>query len=144
MTLTWPRKCGADLDLYVRQPDGEIVFFHHKSGSAVHLENDLIPSTGHGYRADLNGERAIVRAVMPGEFVVNVHDYQNTDCVTPIRARVELWRLRGEDARVTRRGLLIDGTGDEQTAFRFSLRPSGAWFGLSRLPRALVFAADAQ
>jgi hypothetical protein len=122
IVLTWAEDCLADLDLYVRQPSGEIVYFNHLNGSTVHLEHDDIPSIGLGYQGQQNFERAVLRGISPGEYTVNVHVYQAGGCRLPIGATVELWRLRG----------------DEQTAFRFSLRRGGTTYGLNRLPRSLV------
>lgn len=138
VVLTWPKKCDADLDLYVRQPDGEVVYFNHMNGSTVHLEHDDIPANGLGYQGQGNYERAVLRGLDPGEYVVNVHSYSTYSCEPPVAATVELWRLRGMDERVNTQELAMGQAGDEQTAFRFSLRKDGTTYGVNRLPRKLV------
>lgn len=138
VVLTWPKKCDADLDLYVRQPNGEIVYFNHMNGSVVHLEHDDIPANRLGYQGQQNYERAVLRQLGPGEYTVNVHSYSTYSCEPPVPSVVELWRLRGEDVRVFSQRLSMGQSGDEQTAFRFSIRRNGESFGLNRLSRSLV------
>lgn len=136
VTLVWPEKCNADLDLYVRQPSGEIVYFSHANGTAAHLEHDDLGTLG-AYVDEDNFERIVLRAAEPGEYVANVHVYDQHSCRPPARARVELWRLRGDDERVFMVLLGMRGKGDEQTAFRFTLR-GDTLAGVNRLPRHLV------
>jgi hypothetical protein len=135
VTLTWPRKCDADEDLYLRQPDGQIVFFGRLNASNAHLEHDLIPGRGR-YAGQANFERITLRGNMPGEYTVNVHTYDDNHC-SRTRVRVQLWQLQGDDRLVTSRVLRMVGYGDEQTAFRFSLHAEGV-YGLNRLPRSMV------
>ena len=80
VVLSWAKSCGADLDLYVREPSGRVVYFNHQNGRVAHLEHDDIPSAGLGYSREANFERVVIRGIAPGEFVVNVHVYQATNC----------------------------------------------------------------
>lgn len=136
VVLTWPKECNADLDLYLRQPSGEVVYFSHANGTAAHLEHDDLGTLGVYVDQD-NFERVVIRAAEPGEYVANVHVYDQHNCRPPDRARVELWRLRGDDERVFTVLLGMRGKGDEQTAFRFTLH-GDTLGGVNRLPRRLV------
>lgn len=137
VVLTWPQNCHADLDLYVRQPSGEIVYFSHANGTAAHLEHDDLGTLG-AYHLEDNLERTVIRSAQPGEYVANVHVYDGHECRFPAHARVELWRLSGADERVFTVELRMRGKGDEQTAFRFSLGGDGSLGGVNRLPRRLI------
>jgi hypothetical protein len=136
VVLTWPTKCDADLDLYIRQPTGAIIYFKRLNGSVVHLEHDDIPAL-FGYLHG-NRERAILRVIQEGEYTVNVQVYQMGKCSPPVAARVELWKLRGRDRQVYAVSLSMSGAGNEKTAFRFSLRRNGDLFGINRLSRYMV------
>lgn len=136
VVLTWPKKCDMDLDEYVREPTGEVVYFRHLNGSTVHLEHDDLGRTS-GYQGQSNFERAIVRSIQPGEYTINAHIYQPNDCSSTI-AKVELWRLRGQDRLIASRRLRMHGLGDEKTAMRFSLRRDGSVYGVNHLSRSLV------
>ena len=39
---TWPGEYNDDVDLYVRDPSGEIVFFRNKNNTLMHLDRDDI------------------------------------------------------------------------------------------------------
>jgi hypothetical protein len=137
VTLTWPRSCDSDLDLYVREPDGKIVWYAGKDATVAHLEHDDLGLGGTGYAKGPNFERTVIRGVQPGEYTVTVHVYQQNEC-RPESALVELWRLEGADRRIVSQRLRLRGQGDERTAFRWSLRSNGDTYGVNRLPANLV------
>ena len=138
VVLTWPSKCDADIDLYLREPGGIVVYYNYANGSIAHLEHDDIPATvGSAYRGQENFERIVLRGVRVGEYVVNAHVYNDYGC-RPIPVAVSLWRLSGQDEKITGQRLLVRESGDEQTAFRFSLRANGDTFGINHLQRDLV------
>lgn len=134
--LTWPRASTSDLDLYVRDPAGRIVFFNSLTAGVMHLEHDDIPlDAGSGYGRGVNAERVILRGTAPGEFTVTVHVYQGS---APVRAHVVLWDLQGNDRLVTSRDLRMGVAGDEQAAFRFVLAADGSVRSVNHLPAQLV------
>lgn len=137
VVLTWPKKCNADLDLYVREPNGAVVYYNRVNGTIAHLEHDDIPANS-GYRGQDNFERVVLRGFSPGEYVVNVHVYSLYDCTGRIPSMVELWRLAGRDEETTKRLVVLHRNGEEHTAFRFSLRRDGETFGINHLQRNLI------
>jgi len=86
--MTWPKENDCDMDLWVMDPDGNIVSFKKKSVGLMHIERDDLGRTtdvffdknGIKHFADENGEVWTLRGQMKGEFVVNVHVYS---CRTP-------------------------------------------------------------
>ena len=136
VTITWPAKCDADEDLAVRDPAGNLVWYASKELGGMHLENDDIPHES-GYKGNPNFERVVIRVITPGEYVANVHTYNDYDCPSAA-VTAELWRLTGDDSRVYRRRVMLVGYGAERTAFRFSLRGDGSIYGINLLPRRLV------
>lgn len=138
VTMQWPARCWADIDLYVREPDGTVVYFAHVNGHVSHLTHDDVPRNGGGYKGEPNYERNEIRAVEPGEFTVNGHVYDDAGCRPIGPVRFQLWKLAGSDTLVMSRTIMFRGFGDEQTAFRFSLRRDGSVFGENHLPRSLL------
>lgn len=136
--LTWPATSADDLDLYVEDPAGRIVYFAAKDAGVMHLEHDDLGSGASAYgKGQPHFERVVIRGLETGEFVANVHVYTKR-VVGRTPATVELWRLEGRDARLVSRRLLMGAKGDEQTAFRFTLTADGGTTGLNRLPKSLV------
>lgn len=135
VTVRWEAG-NDDIDLYVRDPHGRVVYFGAQSVGVLQLEYDDLGSvvtSGVGTR----GERVVVRGVAPGEYVVNVHAYRmETD--RPVRVTVTLWRLAGDDERLRETVVILEATADEQTAFRFVIRPDGSAGGYSELQTRFV------
>lgn len=134
VVMTWPQT-DNDVDLWLRQPDGRIVYWRNPRSPLAHLESD-----DQGFVGDLpdghNVERMVLRNLAPGEFTVNVHLYSGRD--VPVPVTVTLWRLEGVDAELYSVKIVLAVEGDEVTAFRFSPNEDGAVRNLNRLPAQLV------
>ena len=48
---TWPAQFGDDIDLYIQDPTGKVVFFRNKNNELMHLDRDDL-----GSRGDLAGD----------------------------------------------------------------------------------------
>ncbi len=132
IVASWPPG-DNDADVYVRDPAGNVVYFANEAAGLMHLEHDDL-----GDYMDVRGvnhERVILRGVIPGEYVVNVHGYRLTRSVT---VNVGLFRLAGADRRLRAGRVTLPATGAERTAFRFTVGPQGLVTGYSTLPRHLV------
>lgn len=127
ITAQWPDMLASDVDLWVRAPTGEIVYFGNSDGEYVSLEHDDV-----GLPDNRNYERAIIRQIDEGEFVVNVHMFRKSDPGN-VPVVVSLWRLRGQDKRLTTAKVTLQTQGQEQTAFRFD--PPGR---INHLPARMV------
>jgi hypothetical protein len=141
LVITWP-KGDDDVDLYVRDPAGQIVYFANPDAGLMHLEHDDLGDYNDREGAVHvvgNGERVVLRGVLPGEYVVNVHAYGITK---PVPVKVELYRLAGGDRRLRAGSVSLPATGAERTAFRFTLGPGGMVRGYSTLPRQMVDRAN--
>lgn len=87
LQLTWQDDLPPDLDIHVRVPDGSVISFRRKDHSWAVLDRDDLGMVSDVYRID--GEVKIVpknmevvnfNAIVPGEYVVNVHFYGCTKC----------------------------------------------------------------
>lgn len=114
VTLEWDRGAYSDLDLYVKRPNGEVIFFGNKDSDYVFLEHDDLGSPD-----NLNYERILIRGEERGEYIINIHAYNFSDNKS-IRAKVTLWRLRGEDRLLKTEEIEISYQGQERTVFRFT------------------------
>lgn len=144
ITLTWPDGRHEDVDLYVEDPAGNLVWFRHREAGLMHLDrddlgrtNDVIDVGGQRILNPLNQEVVSVRGIFPGEYVVNLHLYRSAGAPSvPVTVKVE--KLNPTVRLVFYGQIVLSDQGDEQTAVRFSVRADGAPGKLSRLPKALV------
>lgn len=137
VTVTWPAR-PDDVDTYVRDPQGEIVWYGASQTGAMQLEHDDLGTSESGYgRHRDNVERVVIRQSTTGEYVVNIHYYQARDR-GPLPVTVELWDLRGNDRLLLTRKVTLYREADERTVFRFRLNTSGQYAGMNTLPVSLL------
>lgn len=141
---TWPDGSTDDVDLWVRDPGGNTAWFSSRDVGLMHLEHDdlgarsdrLVSPAGE-VAIQRNEERVILRGVMPGEYVVNVHMYHKRDD-GPTPVTISLYRLDGEGSTVAGRERVLERHGDEKTAFRFTIDRDESVTDVSDLPLSLV------
>lgn len=135
VSIEWAPGSDDDVDLYVQDPAGEICYFGNKTAGPLHLELDDLGVSGTLRASGARGERVVLRAAVPGEYVVSTHLYSGA---SPARVLVRLWSLTGSDRVLVERRVLLPSQGEERTPFRFRLSRTGTLAGTSRLPKRLV------
>jgi hypothetical protein len=144
ITVTWPDRHPDDIDLYVEDPNGGVVWYHVKEAGLMHLDRDdrgnyrdTITVDGKKINNPLNQETVTIRGVIPGEFVINIHHYlaNGTDDV-PVEIKVE--KLNPEVTLVFYTTLQLDHKGQELTAVRFTMDEDGQISDVNRRPKTLV------
>lgn len=145
IVIEWPNGNPDDIDLYVEDPQDHIVYFANPDAGLMHLEHDNLGSIGEtesdGNRLIKNkyrNERVILRGVVPGEYDVNVHEF-NKRTHTPTRVTVELVRLVGGAKVVVKKEVVLVKSGQEKTAFRFTLNQNGYVTSTSTLFKEVVY-----
>lgn len=151
ITLSWEAGNYSDIDLWVKDPEGNIISFKGRTAGLMHLDRDdlgaandtLTLADGTLVSSDVNREIATIRGWIPGEWTVNVHFYayrgvkrnqienmtgvNNLEDVTPgpvqkpVPVTVELVQINPYKEITTAKFNLTD-TGQEVTAFNFTVR----------------------
>jgi hypothetical protein len=128
ITVTWPDNNSDDVDTYVEDPAGNIVWYNQREGGLMNLERDdrgmfkdVILLDGKEISNPLNQETVAFRGLQDGEYVVNVvHYIANGSAPLPVQVKVE--KLNPTVKIIFYQTLELKGTGDEQTAVRFTLK----------------------
>ncbi|HEX2543671.1 MAG TPA: hypothetical protein VHL79_02260 [Ramlibacter sp.] len=143
LELTWADQSFADLDLWLMLPDGRKVSYAAKDAGVATLDRDDRGGFGDLYAGvqgeakliSINKETTVVRAIVPGRYVVNVHYYHHYDeneigmrelAATPDPVRVKLTKLNPQLVEVADRTLSLGRIGSQRTAFCFDVEASGA------------------
>jgi hypothetical protein len=131
ITASWPDGNPDDIDLYVEDPQGDIVWYYVKEAGLIHLDRDdrgnyrdTIDVNGTKVENPLNQESVTLRGVIPGEYVVNVYHYTATTG-EPVPVSVKVEKINPKLTVVHYGTLILNQKGDEQTAIRFSLDDGG-------------------
>ena len=128
-------KTGDDLDLYVRDPAGDVAWYGSLQAGALSLEHDQIPGITDPVSAGVH-ELTLIRESKPGEYVANVDVYNGNK---PAEATVQLWDLRGIHKRmILSRTVRVRFPGQQVTAFRWRLDGAGGLAGHDTLPTNLL------
>jgi len=141
--LTWAAHNFSDLDLWLQLPDGRKVGFTDKDAGVATLDRDdrgalgevYEPSPGELKLIAVNKETIVVRANLPGRYVVNVHYFhRSTEADVgatekdprPDPVVVKLTRLNPRLMELAARTVELGKVGSERTAFCFELAADGA------------------
>lgn len=122
----WGDDVNADVDLWVRGPDGQAVGYSNKGGALFNLLRDDLGRFGDA--TEMNYETSVSRGIMPGKYTVNLHLYRNMSKLAklPVKVVVSSKPNADESTRqllATTTDLLVEG--DELTAFNFHLDAQG-------------------
>lgn len=144
ITLLWPDGRREDLDLYVADPEGRMVWFRRREAGLMHLDrddlgqgNDMIEVAGKKIVNPVNQEIVSIRGIAPGEYIVNLHLYRN-DPGKAVPAKVKVEKLNPKVKLVYYGDVTLKEHGEEQTAVRFSVTADGDVRNVNRLAKAIV------
>jgi len=144
ITLAWADGRREDVDLYVLDPAGNLVWFRSREAGLMHLDrddlgqsNDVLEVAGQRIANPLNQEIVSIRGILPGEYVVNVHLYRD-DGGQPVPATVKVEKLNPNVQLVFYGEVELVAPGDERTGVRFTLAPDGTVVDVNRLPKRIV------
>jgi hypothetical protein len=144
ITVTWPDLDPNDIDTWVQDPGGNLVWFRAREGGMMHLDrddrgltNDTIVINGQQVVNPLNQEVVTIRGFAPGEYTVNVH-YYDTKNGQPVNASVSLVKVNPRAEVFYYGTLALARKGDEATAVRFSVDRGGAVTGVNTLAKKIV------
>ena len=134
--LTWPEGSSKDIDMWVRDPLGQIISFRGRDRGLMHLDRDDLGSSndtitltdGREVTSEMNQEIVTIRGFIAGEWTVNIHYYAyrsgnaNTAPLEEITASitVELIRINPYKQKGLTKFDLIK-PGQEKTAFNFTV-----------------------
>jgi hypothetical protein len=144
ITMDWPDNHPDDLDLFVQDPVGNIVWYRHREAGFLTLDrddrggnNDFVMVNGKKIPSPIREEIVTVRGIVPGEYTVNVSHFQaNTE--QPVVATVKVQKLNPTAQVVFDDKLTLDHTGEEKTALRFSLDAEGKVIDVQHRQKSLL------
>ena len=145
IVMDWDDKSEDDVDLYVMDSQGNLVFFDDRESGLIHLERDdlgikndiVIGPNGEQVKIEKNEERVIIRGITPGEYIVNAHMYKKVNW-GKTTVSISLIDLQGTDAKIVEKSVVLKNKGDEVTAFRFTLNADRQVSNINTIPRKLV------
>ncbi|WP_240668441.1 hypothetical protein [Piscinibacter defluvii] len=144
INVSWPDMNPNDIDTWVQDPAGNLVWFRSREAGLMHLDrddrgltNDVIVVDGRQVTNPLNQEVVTIRGIEPGEFTVNVSYYESKNG-QPVEVTVSVIKVNPRAEVVFYGQARLARKGDEATAVRFTVRPDGGIVNVNTLAKSLV------
>ena len=144
ITVTWPDNDPNDIDAWVEEPDGNLVWFQTREAGLIHLDrddrgniNDVLTINGQTIQNPLNQEVVTIRGTVVGEYVVNIFYYASeTNKPVPVKVRVD--KVNPQLEVIYYDTLTMDKVGDEKTAVRFTIDANGSLVNVNSVEKKLT------
>ena len=143
ITVFWPDNLEDDVDIYVEDPAGNLVWFKSREPGLMHLDrddlgkrNDEVVTAAGTILFPENREIVTLRGIVPGEYVVNVHCYFKVGS-KPVPVTVQIDKINPYSV-VLRQTVDLANKGEEITVTRFSVNSKGEVTNINKLPKKLV------
>lgn len=147
ITVRWPDAHPDDIDTLVEDPQGNLLWFRNRDTGLMHLDRDdrgeLADQVEAGeFRLEtaINQETATLRALAPGEYVVNVFHFK-AHTANPVPVTIKVEKLNPRVELIHYGDVMLTGLGDEKTAVRFTIAGDGSVSGTRHLAKALLSTA---
>jgi hypothetical protein len=144
VTVTWPDLDPNDIDTWVQDSGGNLVWFRAREAGLMHLDrddrgvaNDTLVVNGQQVVNPLNQEVVTIRGFAPGEYTVNLHYYESKNA-QGVDANVSVVKVNPRAEVVFYGAVKLARKGDEATAVRFSVDRDGRVSGVNTLAKRLV------
>lgn len=143
--MDWDSKQDCDVDLWIRGPNDEVVYFGKKTTKYMHIERDdmgiLTDTYTHSgtdsvVRVLENREIWTLRSKVDGDYIVNAHLYSCRILGEPTKAgdlmkvpvTIQIIRINPTYRRVFSRTIVFNKIWEEQTVATFRLLNDTNWF----------------
>ncbi|MSP21406.1 MAG: hypothetical protein EXQ93_07850 [Alphaproteobacteria bacterium] len=144
ITATWPDNHPDDIDLYVEDPAGGVVWYHDREKGLMHLDRDdrgnfrdKVTVAGATIQNPINQETVTLRGIRPGEYIVNVHQYLATSKEERVPVAVTVAKLNPVVSVVYYQTVMMTRRAEE-TVIRFTLDDEGNVINTSNEFKRLV------
>lgn len=144
ITVTWPDMNPNDIDTWVQDPGGNLVWFRAREAGMMHLDrddrglsNDTLVINGQQVVNPLNQEVVTLRGIAPGEYTVNLQYYESKNG-QPVPVNVSIVKVNPQAVVVFYGSMTLARKGDEATAARFTLDAQGTVTDVNTLPKTIV------
>lgn len=144
ITVTWPKDFESDVDTWIEDPAGNIIYFRQKDRGLAHLDrddlgnrNDSVIVNGQTIIYPYNQEIVTIRGYISGEWVLNIHLYSKRDEL-PVPVTVKMDKLNPSLVTVLVKTIILKKKWEEITVGRFVMAADGDIIEWIDIPKQLV------
>ena len=144
ITVSWPDMNPNDVDAWVQEPSGKVLWFRQRDAGMLHLDrddrgakNNTLIVNGREISSPYRQEIVTLRGVVPGEYVVNAHYYESRNQL-PVDATVTVVKINPQAEIIFSGTQQIGAKGEERTLVRFSIDDYGQVLDVNTAPKPIV------
>ena len=134
--VSWPGELDNDVDTWLQDPNGDVVWFRNKRTDSTHLDQDDLG--GQNDQSPYNQEITTIRALIAGEWILNIHLYAIRSAVTSTPVEITIDRLNPVFKRIIRKTIVLNKHWEEITVARIEMTGTGDVIEINDLPAKLV------
>ena len=131
ITVDWQDNLPDDVDIWVQDPNGEIVSYLKKDAGWLHLDrddqgiiNDVVIINNKEVIYPINREVVTLRGIIPGEYIVNLYLYEHKS-KEPVEAKIIIEKVNPSLKLVYFNNTVLETKDTELTIARFNLYAKG-------------------
>ena len=131
ITVDWQDNLPDDVDIWVQDPNGEIVSYLKKDAGWLHLDrddqgiiNDVVIINNKEVIYPINREVVTLRGIIPGEYIVNLYLYEHKS-KEPVEAKIIIEKVNPSLKLVYFNNTVLEAKDTELTIARFNLDAKG-------------------
>lgn len=131
ITVTWPDDQPDDLDIWVQDPNQNLLSYRESNVGWLHLDrddqgdvNDTVMINGVETVYPINQEVVTIRGIVSGEYIVNLQYYKSST-QKPVTATIKIEKVNPSLKMVFVDKVTLDNEDDEITVIRFTLDANG-------------------
>jgi hypothetical protein len=144
ITMSWPDNHPDDIDLYVEDPLGNIVWYHTREAGFMVLDrddrgglNNSLTVAGRRILSPIREETVSIRGIVAGEYTVNIQYYLATQH-DPVPVSVKVEKINPTVEVIHYDTIVLEHTGQEKTAVRFRVAADGSVTDTNHVDKSLV------
>lgn len=121
ITMDWPDNSQDDVDLWVKGPNGEILFYKNRAAGVLTLDQD---ERGLNSLVSYRQEVASLRGREPGIYIVKIVMFSKRE-TDPATVNVHLIQVNPRYEKMAEVSLTLDKYGNTKVAFKFQVAEDG-------------------
>ena len=144
ITVDWPDNHPDDIDTFVEDPVGNVVWFRRREAGFMVLDrddrggiNDFVVVNGEKMRTATRQELVTIRGIIAGEYTVNIYHFSAlTKQAVPVTVTVQ--KLNPVAKIIAKETVDAGQWGVERTVVRFTLNAKGELTATSHVQRSIL------
>jgi hypothetical protein len=144
ITVEWPDNHPDDIDTFVQDPQGHIVWFRRREADFMLLDRDnrgglnaFVLVNGVKVPTATRQELITIRGIIAGEYTVNIYHFAALTG-QPVPVTVMVQKLNPKVTIVAKETIDLNQGGEERTAVRFTLDAKGEVTETNRTQRSIL------